>query len=103
LKLRKTASKMHRIITTVVSKLRGKQTSEWISILKCSDLQLKFVCAEAILPNVKRMEMWRQFAKSSTKIDEIPFWRFSFGEVYAIQGGNLRTPACFSLSQLSSY
>jgi hypothetical protein len=36
------------------------------------------------------MEMWRQFAKSSTKM-------------YAIQGGNLRSPACFSLSQLSCY
>jgi hypothetical protein len=37
------------------------------------------------------------FVKSTTKIDEIPFLRFSLGEVYAIQGGNLRSPAGYSL------
>jgi hypothetical protein len=43
------------------------------------------------------MEVCRKFAKSSTKIDEIPKMRFSLGEAYVIQGENLRTPAGYSL------
>jgi uncharacterized membrane protein YqhA len=39
---------MHRLIRTVfVSKLRGKQTSEWVSIFKREDLRLKFVSVKA--------------------------------------------------------
>jgi len=45
---------MHRLITTVfVSKLRGKQTSEWVSIFKYEDLQLKFVGVKATLSQAK--------------------------------------------------
>ena len=43
------------------------------------------------------MDVRRKCAKSSTKIDEIPFWRFSLREVYTIEGGNLKTPAGYAL------
>jgi hypothetical protein len=47
------------------------------------------------------MDVCRKFAKSSTKTDEIPFWKFSLGEVYAIEGGNLKIPAGYALPNLA--